>query len=561
MSVPRSLLTILLLFVAATARAATLELPAAKEKWVVLNADEFRFISSVSPAATMDIARDMLRMRAAIGKITQLKVRGAHPTRVFIFPSERRFRGYRDTVLGRKSEAITGVFTATPGGNFILLQGDAPNGVDRVVYHELTHYFVRNTAAQLPLWLSEGLAEFYATFRTTRDAVQIGRPIAEHVYWLRNHSLIPLRDLFTVTMNSPEYNESSLQGAFYAESWALVHYLMTDEQRRAKLGEFLRQLSAGKKLDDAFAGAFAMPFSDLERDLRTYMRGTAFKFTSYAIGEIAVAEPPQPTAMPYDEVLFELGYLIGRTTPAAAATAERFLTASLEHNSKNAAAYATLGRLHDLRERRADADAAYAKAVELGTDDAEVYLLAGGSMFERFAKRTSAEIPKEDIAKAHALFKRAKELDPTSALAWAGFGATYIALDDDPAPGIAALEKSLALAPGNDEATFYLMQLYGRAGRYSEARKLGTELLARTGEPQMQQFIRRALDQMTSIETADATATRINEAIAKANAGRHEEALAIVDALLPTITEPSMLEHAKQFRAQLAEYAARKKKK
>ena len=41
---------------------------------------------------------------------------------------------------------------------------------DRVVYHELTHSFVKNTVANVPLWLSEGIAE-YVSVRPDPDHV------------------------------------------------------------------------------------------------------------------------------------------------------------------------------------------------------------------------------------------------------------------------------------------------------------------------------------------------------------------------------------------------------
>ena len=37
---------------------------------------------------------------------------------------------------------------------------------------------------------------------------------------------MPLHELFAVTHNSPQYNESTRQGMFYAESWLLTHFLM-----------------------------------------------------------------------------------------------------------------------------------------------------------------------------------------------------------------------------------------------------------------------------------------------------------------------------------------------
>ena len=57
----------------------------------------------------------------------------------------------------------------------------------------------------------------------------------DRLLWLRDERLIPLQDLFAVDRDSPIYNETSRRGAFYAESWGLLHYLMQgNEERRAQ---------------------------------------------------------------------------------------------------------------------------------------------------------------------------------------------------------------------------------------------------------------------------------------------------------------------------------------
>jgi hypothetical protein len=45
-------------------------------------------------------------------------------------------------------------------------------------------------------------------------------------------------------------------------------------------------------------------------------------------------------------------------------------------------------------------------------------------------------------------------------------------------------------------------------------------------------------------------------AVEKANSGKFKEALAMVDALMPKITEPEILAAAKDFRKKLTEYIA-----
>jgi Flp pilus assembly protein TadD len=598
---PRPLLAALALLLAPSLIAGPMELPRANEKWITLRADEFEFISNASPAQTLDIARDLLRMRAAIGQVTRLKVRSSLPTKVLIFASDRSFGPYRDAVLQRKTENVIGVFAKAEIGNFILMRSDT-EVVDRTVYHELTHHFVENTLTGLPLWFGEGIAEYYSTFGTTGTAVNIGRPVAEHVLWLRGQSLIPLSELFATRSDSPTYNEGTRQGVFYAESWALFHYLMADADRRVQLGRFLSLLGEGKSVDDAFTGAFAMKYAQLEQELRNYVRHRTFTYSKYNLTDVAIQEPPKPEPMTRDAVLYQLGHLLAWTGPENAATAEAFLNEALTANAGNASAHADRGRLLDSTGRRSEADAAYQRAIQLGSADAEVYLFAAASLLERFTDREMATVPREEVERVRDLFRRSAELDPSSARAWAGIGATYVGSAGDLAPGIAALEKSLAMAPGNEEAAFNLAQLYAYSGRGDDAARLFNTTLARSSDPEVvrrsrevllfaevrrvealargdrsqealvlaRSVLERATEpslrehlagfiaELERYEASNKIIAALNDATAKANAGQHAEALAILDAAIPSITDPAMLAEAQKFRADLA---ARMKKK
>jgi tetratricopeptide (TPR) repeat protein len=552
------LVTIASLWLTLSLSAASLEPPKASEKWITLTADEFQFISNASPAATLDIARDMLRMRAAVGQVTKLKVRSPLPTKVFIFANERAFAGYRDAVLDRKTENIVGVFAHGDAGNFILMRSDT-DGVDRIVYHELTHYFVQNTTAGMPLWLNEGLAEFYSTFRSAETTVQIGRPVAEHVLWLRGQSLIPLQELFTTTISSRDYNEGTRQGVFYAQSWALLHYLMTDADRRAKLIQFLGNLGAGKSIDDAFTSAFSMKYAQLEQDLRTYVRRFGFAYMTYPMAEMSIPAPPKPEAMPRDEMLFQLGHLLVHCGPETAEDAERFLNEALTANPENAAAHADLGRLHEAAGRHDAADASYETAARLGSDDPEVFLLAASSLMQRYAGTLPTDIPPKELLKIRRLFERATELDPNRAAAWAGLGATYIGATQDLERGIAALEKSIALAPGQDDAAFHLAQLYANTGRHDDAARLVQRLeTSTTLAPEMKAHLASIREYLERADDQERVVSTMNDAINKANTGQYTEALSIVEALLPSITDPAMLEEARRFRDEVGRLVKKK---
>lgn len=430
---PRSLVIALALFVSVAAYA--VEPPRENEKWITLRADDIEIFSNASPAATAGVARDLLRMRAAVGQITKLQVRSPVPTKVFLFANERAFMPYAEALFERRLERVGGVFMADRERNFILLRGDV-DGIDRVVYHELTHYFIKNTAGTVPLWLSEGMAEFYSSFKTWGDEVHIGRPIQEHVQWLRRENLIPLRELFAVDHSSPVYNENARQGVFYAQSWALVHSWMLSDERRPQFARFLKLMNARKPTEEAFNEAFGMTYAQMELELRNYVRKYVMHYTRYSVSDLKIAEPSRPEPLPRDALLYQLGSLLTSMNRNAADDGRRFLEETLRLNPSHADVYILLGRL--------------------------------------IMERSPA---KEQIVIARNHFTKATELAPRSGRAWLGVAVTYLAAEGDVRPGLEAIEKARSLSPSDEQIPVVHAQLRSRdqVRRINEAIDLANE--------------------------------------------------------------------------------------
>lgn len=585
---------------------AALPFPPEKERWVSLRADEFEIFSNASDAKTVDIATELLRMRDALGKLTRLSVRSPLPTRVFIFNNERTFAPYRDALFRRKMAAVTGLFMGGEDGNAILINADSGEGVDRVIFHELTHYFSKNSFRGLPLWFSEGLAEYYSTFHTSGDEVSLGRPVAEHVHWLRAQSLIPLRELFATTEESPTYNEAVRSGVYYAQSWALVHYLLrSSDERRTQLGTFLDLLDQGKQLDDAFATAFKMTYDQLERELQAYVRRFSFAYTRYSLADVPTRELPKPEVLTRDRVLAELGHMLAHSSADNLEEAERFLVEAIRLNPELASAHGNLARIYDISNRRAEAERAYEKAVQLGSGDAQVYLMYGDTILERIYREGTQNTARAEVLKARKLLEKAVQLDPKSARGWAGLGATYVATQDDAEIGIAALQKSLTLARGQEDVAYNLVLLYAQNGRRDEAAKLVDTVIARKGDPKLLAQAREAvlfadvrrieallredkreeavplinavlaqttddalkthlnalLQHVVSVDAAQNAFDKLERASKLASERKFAEALKLIDEAIPLIDDANVAKQAKDFRAQVAGAAAKTKKK
>ena len=589
--------------------ALAIEPPREKERWTTLTIDELTIYSSANDSTTRDVASGLLRLRDALSAVTKLRVRSPLPTRVIIFGDQRGFAAYCEAAIGR-SDHLTGLFLSHPEGNHLLIDGSA-HSVDRVAYHELTHYFLRNTIpGDVPLWFNEGLAEFYSTFRQRNDAVEVGLPVEEHIDWLRTQTLIPLKELLAINRQSKEYHEGNRQGVFYAESWALVHYLMIGSpERRDQLGTYVGLIHGGQTIDNAFRVAFHGTYDDLERELRKYLRGFTMKYIRYTLADFKAREVPAPQPLSRDVLLVGLGDLLLNSLTPRFGEAETFLAAAIKANPSNADAYAEMGVAKAWQRDNAEAEKYFEKAVQLGSRSATPYLLYGDSILRRLdaGLRHNEVAPQADVARARDLFRKATELDPQSATAFAGLGATYAWTSDDPVPGIAALERSLTLAPSEvgtifnliviecragrrddaakhlealshltDEQTvqqarenLYIADLnhantLGRNGKHAEAIAIMKRVAAQTTDEQLRTDVTAQVALLDRAEAADAQSTDFQHAVEAANGGRYKEALAMIDELLPKLTEPEMLAAAKDFRAKVTEYIARttpKKKK
>src|SRR5262249_36560768 len=125
------------------------------------------------------------------------------------------------------------------------------------------------------------------------------------------HDLLPLHDLFAITERSADYNEGDRRGVFYAESWALMHYLMWDKpERRPQFAAFLDRLSDGEDPDAAFPPSFGTSYRTLENELRNYVGQGRYLFTVFHLSELKVDDAVSVLPMSREQVLVRLADLL-----------------------------------------------------------------------------------------------------------------------------------------------------------------------------------------------------------------------------------------------------------
>src|SRR5919199_5857553 len=90
------------------------------------------------------------------------------PTTVVVFPDDAAYNPFKPILGGRRAGGVAGYFQPGADVNYITVTLDPDFGLDTLL-HEYTHLLVNNHFSGAPLWLKEGLAEFYSTARLSAD--------------------------------------------------------------------------------------------------------------------------------------------------------------------------------------------------------------------------------------------------------------------------------------------------------------------------------------------------------------------------------------------------------
>ncbi len=421
-----ALVSLLILPVVAAAAPAPeiVKMPGELERWVELKAAEFVIFSNAGKGKTEEIAEHLLRFRAVLAKASKLPIHSPLPISVYAFKSTSAFAPYRDIILGRRAKKVAGFFIHAWDGPLIVFAASGRWNAEHVIYHELTHAFMANQGRPLPLWLKEGAADFYAAFAIQDGSARIGLPTGQ-IALLRKREWVPLAEVLAADNTSPLYTDAKRAPLFYAESWAMVHYLYADcPRRRGQLGIYLEQLAAGRTVEQAFASAFGVGFPEFEKELKAYVNGPTMQYLVLRGDQLDPITVGTPTAVPHDEVLARLGYLLLEGSQASFPSAEAFLTQAFRFNPHNVTALTGLGIAREREGRPEEGWTLYQRALEFAPDDIRPALHAAEALLHRLEKGNPPSHADAELARD--LLGRALEHSPNFALGWAELGRTYV---------------------------------------------------------------------------------------------------------------------------------------
>ncbi len=436
----------------------------AESKWVEVRSPNFIVVSNAGEKQARKTAVHFEQIRAVFQR--SLQVANQHPTPVITIlavKDEGSMKSLLPEYWTKNHAHPAGIFMERENQSFaavqLNLEEDNPY---HVIFHEYYHTLTLPYYPNLPLWVAEGLADFYGNTVISDTDVEMGKPDANLVAELRESSLIPLPVLFKVDHNSPYYNETNKTSIFYAESWALTHYLMIGDKasHRAMMATYLNAIAAGATPEEAGVKAFG-DLKRLQSTLETYIRSNSFyMLKSGAPPAIADSDLHVRELSEAEVEAYRGGFtaVSGREKEAIA-----MLEGAVKADPKLAMGYRYLGFAEYVAQQPKEALADDSRAIELDPNNALTY-------FQRahlyFLTGTG------DRDKIVADLRAAIAADPNFAPAY-GFLAMYLTSSSDTLPEAFTLaKKAMSLQPGNSTYQSDMAQVLEAMHRTADAQKM-----------------------------------------------------------------------------------------
>lgn len=295
-----------------------------KRAWFEARTSHFAMFSCAPTQQVARVGARLEQFREAYSSLAGAQAVVSQPIVVMVFPDHASLEPFLPVYQGKPAN-LAAFFHRSSDENLIALYVTGTNsGSLENVFHEYTHLLLRHNAPFWPLWLSEGMADIYATFEPGPErTARIGAPHPLYLNLLARRPLMPLSELFAVDHESPDYNERDRQGIFYAESWLLTHYLMLGDnpQNKAHFGQLTVLLKQGQSPSQAFTNAFHVTLAQMENQLRAYFLRGRFESLKLAVSsELSAPRAFATLPLPPVAVSFRLGDMLMRVhRPEAAA--------------------------------------------------------------------------------------------------------------------------------------------------------------------------------------------------------------------------------------------------
>ena len=476
-------------------------------KWIEVHTAHFSVLTDGGEKRGREVALRMEQMRSVFGELLMKdKLKMSVPVTVIALKSDKQY----GLVAPTKQNMAGGFYVPGYDRVYIVLNLFEIEPW-RAIAHPLGHYFLNYNYPPAQGWFDEGMAEYFGAVQVGKE-VNIGGDPELAPEWhedifdnmMRDPNLpqsltqlasspvwISMVDLFTMKHDGSGLHEGSHNTMYYAQSWMVMHYLLSKKKMPEVGTYFDLVLNQKVPVEKAIVQAFDLTAAQMEEAVKTYFKslgsnlGVALDQAKKPVanpGEIAQPDHfPAPlgpddigmavTAVPEAEAKAVIGDVMARV-PEHRDQALRDLQQLAEDAKGNEVAHRGLARDHleqklfDLTVEELD------KATETNPRDPWIWYYRSVLKYRK-AQATRQNI--QGLANLMQDLRAVIDWYPDLADAYNMLG---VAREEGGGinSALEAQKQAIALAPRNLEYQFNLGQIYVAGKKWDQAREVFTRL-------------------------------------------------------------------------------------
>ncbi|MGB6385223.1 MAG: hypothetical protein WBF25_08370 [Terriglobales bacterium] len=477
-------------------------------KWIEVHTAHFSVITDAGEKRGREAALRMEQMRAVFGQlILKDKLKMPVPITVVALKNDNQY----GTIAPAKQSTGAGFYV--PGSDRIYVVLDLFQ-VDpwQVAAHPLAHYLLNYNYPPTQSWFDEGLAEYFGSIHIGKqveigadpellpewhedffDQMQRDPNVPQSLTQLASSPVwIALPDLFTMKHDGSGTREGTHNTLYYAQSWAVVHYLL-NKNKMPEVGTFFDLVLNQKvPVDKAMVQAFDMTAAQMEDAVKNYLNSLSGLGIALDNSKKPIVDPvdiQQPYRMPLPFDVDEIGMTVNPVKDDdARAVIDDVMARIPEHRDQalhdlqqltagandNEAAHRGLA-WDDIRQKRFDAAAdELEKAADLNARDPWIWYYRSVSKYRK-AQATRQEM--QGLANMMQDLRAVADWYPEFADAYNMLGMARVE-GGGINSALEAQREAIALAPRNAEYEFNLGQIYVAGKKWDQAREVFTRLKA-----------------------------------------------------------------------------------
>ncbi|MEO0591432.1 MAG: DUF1570 domain-containing protein [Pseudomonadota bacterium] len=265
----------------------------ARAEWYEASSDHFVIYADDSEKDIRRFAANLEKYHLALEYLVRTRLQKPSPSNrvvIFVVGSGGELRN----VFGKGSTNVAGFYVPRAGASRAFVQdirnkNGYPDFSTIVLLHEYAHHFlISSSRFAMPRWMSEGMAEFFASAGFPKNGgVLIGRPAQHRVYEISQASRTDVWDL--LRQGSFDARRKRSSPGFYGRSWLLYHYLYFNPERRGQIDAYVREILSGQSSLDAGEAAFG-DLGKLDSELMSYKRRRSFNMLEVPCDLVSIPE-------------------------------------------------------------------------------------------------------------------------------------------------------------------------------------------------------------------------------------------------------------------------------